>query len=1018
MAQLTFANKLYEQEDYLIAFTPLTESETSEHLVFLVNKALKEFMIPKEKVLSLATDGASNMRRAVKNLGIPWISCAAHVTNLASKTALVKCDAASSVVDMSHAIVAAIHGSNALTQSLAADLRSRGSSLKSVITPVKTRWDSDFECMERIGEINKSLEVVLDRTRSDTLVGSRSLLCQIVELFRFMKQTTEHFTHYSSDGVAPSVITMLPKALETIVQVLEFTVDRMWEWFTAFRSREDSFDGFLSVTYDIREKPRTGNTLYLAFTAGLTLAQAAHYHFFGKIHPTMHDALPPLWIECVGLNFSMTQWSDALEKLKDILKRPLPPLASLYSPDKFEFETFLGSTDIIDDALLESEENATWASYPWEAYLNDTPAPLTLPDGLARVKKLAQRLYLDCTWIASQRSHHTEAFLDVLKSANVFIAPCESAPLPDSSSSAVHPSLMLPRHHVSPILNPTREEICYTIQHWCNTDPLFLRQRLATTDRRAHAAKLLEKILSGINPTSVAVERCFSDATILNTPERASLSNDNFGAEVFIRHNAKKLLKGDIEEGMMWKKRSKQLENKDSNKAHRIRTHSSHTTPYATPKPLSMENPSSPCTPTVPNTPADISRELSFSSFSDLSEQATPIILIEELYPDGISLEGSDPLPKDKLRKRSRADAFATERSNIAVECFQTSLVENNEINHSEAPTLPGTRRSLRAIESRRNGPLQPNEYVNCRGPRREILCEARSNSISFLKDGLSFNAFYLKAFEDKSMEEAQSVFAFYVSASVNHLASDFWACFERCIAVEDQSPMKTLTEWHNSSMLEIHSEIPTRKDQDTTSASIDWNLSSSTLLPLEDVITHTPWPNNKPQIKRLADRYNLAYKPAQGDGNCFFHAVLNCVEALRNLRRFEAEWMPSKTQKVALAKAASLREAVIQFIRDNFDKNDERLVIDDKKVSITVWCSHFGRDGEWADGLLATATAQFLNLNMTILRLGGPPTIVTFDGAIRRFFLLWTFQTHYDSLIHRATAPTRALAMIFDEKR
>lgn len=53
-------------------------------------KILEEWKIPLPHVLGAVTDGASNMRKAVKRMGKKWFYCTPHMLNRAIVTALEK----------------------------------------------------------------------------------------------------------------------------------------------------------------------------------------------------------------------------------------------------------------------------------------------------------------------------------------------------------------------------------------------------------------------------------------------------------------------------------------------------------------------------------------------------------------------------------------------------------------------------------------------------------------------------------------------------------------------------------------------------------------------------------------------------------------------------------------------------------------------------------------------------------------------------------------------------------------
>jgi len=89
----------WKLESFLLEAVPVYEDETGAHIAETIQEVMDYWDISMERIVSITSDGAANMRNAVEAvLQVPWIYCAAHVINRAVRLGL-DCDEVKPLID-------------------------------------------------------------------------------------------------------------------------------------------------------------------------------------------------------------------------------------------------------------------------------------------------------------------------------------------------------------------------------------------------------------------------------------------------------------------------------------------------------------------------------------------------------------------------------------------------------------------------------------------------------------------------------------------------------------------------------------------------------------------------------------------------------------------------------------------------------------------------------------------------------------------------------------------------------
>ena len=90
-----------------------TGKHTSENITALINSMISDYKIPHTKIVSIVTDNASNITKAVRDADIHNLGCFLHTMQLAIVKAIPRQDGVETIVTKCRKIVAYMHRSGA-----------------------------------------------------------------------------------------------------------------------------------------------------------------------------------------------------------------------------------------------------------------------------------------------------------------------------------------------------------------------------------------------------------------------------------------------------------------------------------------------------------------------------------------------------------------------------------------------------------------------------------------------------------------------------------------------------------------------------------------------------------------------------------------------------------------------------------------------------------------------------------------------------------------------------------------
>ena len=101
------------RETVLLHSKYFTGKHTSENITALINSMISDYGIPRRKIVSIVTDNASNITKAVRDADIHNLGCFLHTMQLAIGKAILKQDGVETIVTKCRKIVSHMHRSGA-----------------------------------------------------------------------------------------------------------------------------------------------------------------------------------------------------------------------------------------------------------------------------------------------------------------------------------------------------------------------------------------------------------------------------------------------------------------------------------------------------------------------------------------------------------------------------------------------------------------------------------------------------------------------------------------------------------------------------------------------------------------------------------------------------------------------------------------------------------------------------------------------------------------------------------------
>jgi len=134
--------KEWQLESFLLEAVPVYEDETGAHIAESIHEVLEYWDISTDRIVSITSDGAANMRNAIETvLQVPWIYCAAHVINRAVRIGL-DCDEVKPLIEKCKRVSRFFRSSPKAGRILAEKQRALHVPVLRMKIDNKTRWGS------------------------------------------------------------------------------------------------------------------------------------------------------------------------------------------------------------------------------------------------------------------------------------------------------------------------------------------------------------------------------------------------------------------------------------------------------------------------------------------------------------------------------------------------------------------------------------------------------------------------------------------------------------------------------------------------------------------------------------------------------------------------------------------------------------------------------------------------------------------------------------------------------------
>jgi len=213
---------------FLLEAVPVYEDETGAHIAETVQEILDYWDISMERIVSITSDGAANMRNAVEAvLQVPWIYCAAHVINRAVRLGL-DCDEVKPLIEKCKRISRFFRSSPKAGRTLLQ--RQHALHLPALRMKIdnKTRWGSAHDMLERLLKSRPAISACLAlklstrRKAPDDLSPSEWKDVEgLLRVLKPVKDTTEYLSkekHPTIGVVFPLVHRLLHHHLKVTTQ--------------------------------------------------------------------------------------------------------------------------------------------------------------------------------------------------------------------------------------------------------------------------------------------------------------------------------------------------------------------------------------------------------------------------------------------------------------------------------------------------------------------------------------------------------------------------------------------------------------------------------------------------------------------------------------------------------------------------------------------------------------------------------------------------------------------------------
>lgn len=937
-----------------------------------VSEALKEFEIPKEKVLSLVSDSGSNMVAMAKHLSLPWSGCASHRVHTAAElTSRIIAPVADALKSSKDVLAFFMRSNTGMRDLLKAQRQFDAKPLRLIGSSETTRWNSTYDSLLRLMEFGFAIADVIKDPNSDVPEVSLPHLRLVSHFLRLLSICKSAITKFNDlGGGAETSADTLRLSVTTVFAALQLCYHCIEEWFESMSCKISERP---MVTVDLSAGLTASNVLGLVSLLAVSLVQCLRRYLLKPFTDPKegHPSAPPFFLAALNFAGTRSSWTDLLEHVPPFLQIPNYP-----KPNNFQ-ATFLDAIRIIRndpgneaDAVpwilpeeMEDEEETLPNLYDRFdlSVLVTTSVKLELAT-LEDVKKLDSQKHaameeslelLFSLGLAQRkpdlRSPETAEASSTLDYLSSFEKDGVAKSMPGDDSKDFHSPTLLAR------IASTR-----TARDWSDVE---------CHSSEEHQLKALCKVLLTMPSGSVFIERCFSSATFINDPLRTRLSHERFCQENLVRANFNNLDYKRWSSIMGW-------EFSDASDYERFCLD------------FFLKNPQ--WRPSDASTPTSSTPALTPSSFwanSNLNfsvSPSTPALPARgQLEPSSPSPPTPNDTPSTPFLPRSlsgsSSSSLASSQPRESTGLFMRQLTSaSNDTDWERLEPVPTVRHDLEAGVLGQMAARSRASFYRLL-PSDSALSESRRRQLEFLLD----NSRDVAAFPD-AIRQMPTLWPPGEHSPLQKMASLllhsnlFNIFLEAWIALVRSSETKYAVKLADLILIEI---LAGNTAFAIATAQLELPTQTSRLrLLMEELFAvmtelKPSWRTSRHHdrdIDSVAAEMRMKVTTIPVDCNCFYNSLLMCMEA--HLRIHPRK--PNET--IWPTDASSLRTQLVEHGAVNFNS-----LVSDHKLSLKKWKSTQAKRNSWANTSLIPVACDWLRLGIVVWRSDGAPSVFEPNGGM-----------------------------------
>jgi hypothetical protein len=153
-------NRSWQRVSFVLGVLPVKKkSETADYVVELLEEVLERWGLSGDDMIGTTTDGASVMKKAAREMDIPWFHCIAHSVNLMVEAGL-KQPSIRELLQKATKICKYFRRSTKAAKELAEHVNNETTVTKLKLYS-KTRWNSAYDMIHRMEKLQTAIQVAL-----------------------------------------------------------------------------------------------------------------------------------------------------------------------------------------------------------------------------------------------------------------------------------------------------------------------------------------------------------------------------------------------------------------------------------------------------------------------------------------------------------------------------------------------------------------------------------------------------------------------------------------------------------------------------------------------------------------------------------------------------------------------------------------------------------------------------------------------------------------------------------------